>query len=198
MLNSCSPVKGLKKTSYDKPLSTNNSVLSQHYNTALYKAGIAIFDNYYSGLFFIKNIQDKKMANIVFMSEFGLSFMDMKFENNAIQTNNVQEFLNRKAIISNMENFFLALFMDISEINNTDIFVDDTNAIKVIKFKQNSSRYYYFCNQDNKIERIIQKKRGRAKLEISLKYNNEELPSEIKFENKRIKLRMELELVRLN
>ncbi len=198
IVNSCSPVRGLKETHKPKQTHEDRSVLNKNYKNALFKAGISIFNNYYSGLFFIKQNYDEQTANIVFMSEFGLSFMDLTFSNNDVKTNNIQEFLNRKHIIRTFENIFVILFINSSKQENTKTYTNTEQTIKVSKIKRNSSRYYYFCNQDNNIEKIIERKRSRTNLELVLKYEESDLPKEIIIESKRIDFIMNLELVRIN
>jgi hypothetical protein len=191
----CSPTKGLKKI--DKAY-TQSSVMGNDFNTALYQTSITLYSNYFSGLFFFKNYPNEDAFHIVSMSEFGLSFLDMKYENGDMTLNNIQGFLNRKQLIKILKNNLEILFIDTEKILDKEIFEDSEKFVKVIKFKHKSSRYYYFCNRDNKITKIVERSRGRERLSIFFEYNQTEIPSKIVFKNKGIKLKMELDLVRVN
>lgn len=194
-VNSCSPIKGLKRTeTADNGFLQQQSVLGKEFNNLLFRANIEFHKNKFSGLVFIKNNIEKDLFNIVLMSEFGLSLMDMTYQEQSIKTNNIQGFMDKRVVRNRIEDSFYLILSEFG-VQEYQLFVSGEKQTKVIKIRDKFNRYYYFCNQDNKFHRIVKRKFGKNRLEASLEYDNGGLPVRIVFESKSYQYRMELELL---
>ncbi|MEN8121053.1 MAG: hypothetical protein ABFS35_11925 [Bacteroidota bacterium] len=191
-LNGCLNTKSLTKEKNSTP-SNISAVLGKGYNTALYKAKIDVRDKHFSGLFFFKKITGSSFR-IVFLSEIGLNLLDMEYKNSSFKIIRCQDFLNKKIILNTLKNDF-KLLIDVPPNNNkNDIYKNSNNQISLIKIKDNSKKYYYFCAPDKKISKIIQVD-GFKHIEVLIQKYNNSLPQEIEINHKRIKLKLKLSLI---
>ena len=195
----CSPVWQLEK------VKTNNdtvfmpdAVIGKDFSTLLYKADIELLGSFYSGLLFVKYDSLQNAHFIVAMSEFGLSFLDMTFTKGEIEINNIQPFLDRRAVKKNLKNSFRILLTDLATFSNTRLYQDAERGINVFKIKDKSGRYYYFCNEQNKTDKIIRRLWGRNRQTISINYNSKQYPQSIVLVNEGINFSMELNLLKAN
>ncbi len=197
-LNACSPTIGLKAVrdaeNRDFPAPP---IAGKDFSTALYKTSISINKHYHTGIFLIKNNPVEKSFNIVLLSEFGLNLIEMRFKNDEIEIISCQDFLNHKIFTNNLKHSFEAILLDYRQCTNKKLYSDNENNIKVLKLKNKSSRYYYFCNQNNYIYKIVKKSILRKNLNIKIEFAESIVPKKIMFINEGIKMRMEMDLIKI-
>ncbi len=194
LLYGCVDTKNLSKEKSSAPFVTN-AVLEKGYNTALYRAQIDIGDKHFSGLFFFKTYADSTYR-IIFLSEFGINFLDLEYKNHTFELKNCIEFLNKKVIVNTLMSDFKLLIDVPRNIRKKYVYTNAAYQLSLIKLKEKSKKYYYFYTPDKKVSRIIQVK-GFKHIEVLIhKYNNE-IPQKIEINHKRINLNIKLKLIEL-
>jgi hypothetical protein len=174
------------------PIST---VLENGYNTALYKAKIDVENNHISGLIYFKIVSESSYR-IIFMSEFGLNLLDYEYKNNSFELISCKDFLNKKIILNAIKND-IKLLIDLPKNNDKkSIYKNPKSQISLVKIKEKLNRYYYFFNQEKEAIRIIQTK-GLKHIEITFDEYDNEIPKKIEIYHKRIKLGINLNLIKL-
>ncbi len=192
-LNGCVSIKNFEK---EKNLSSGlSAVLDDGYKTALYRTTIDIGSKHFSGLFYFKTFSDTSYR-IIFMSEFGLSMLDMEYKNNAFKTVSCQEFMDKKVIINTLQND-LKLLIDLPKDTSKKQTYKSTNSKTTLtKIKNRSKRYYYYYTQNGEILKIIQTKCLKH-VEILIPEYKNNIPQKIEIYHKRIKLSIKLRLIKL-
>jgi len=113
-----------------------------------FKAAISILGDYYSGLVLIKEMPSDSSVRVVFLSELGLNLMDMSYRNDEFEMISVQEFLNRRSILTTLQNDFRCLLLDLSEIKEFSVHSSDDGLSDVLKFRHKKQRYRYSYHKD--------------------------------------------------
>lgn len=112
-----------------------------------FKASITILGEYYSGLVVIKEMPADSAVRVVFLSELGLTLMDMAYRNDEFEVVSIQEFLNRRSILTSLQNDFRCLLLNLSEIKKFSVYSSDDGLSDVLKFKHKKQRYRYSCHK---------------------------------------------------
>lgn len=191
-LGGCVSTKNLNKANDIYSLPT--AVLGSGYNTALYKAKIEVSDQYFSGLFYFKALEDSSFR-IVFLSEIGLNLLDLEYKNNTFKTIKCQEFINKDVILNTLKNDIKLLIDSPKDNVRPTVFKTEDEQIALIKVKDKTKRYYFY-GEDKKLSRIIQKK-GLKHIEVILPEYNNAIPQKIDIRHKRIKLSIGLKLLKV-
>ena len=191
---SCTTSKGLIKEK-DNISFVVKPLLQGEYNTALYKSKIDIGKKHFSGLFYFKAQKDSMSYRIVFLSEFGLNLLDLEYKNHEFIIKNCKEFLNRKIIINTLQKD-LELLISKPLGENRHIYKDTNNKIAMVKWHKILKKYDYFYSSQ-KLYKIIAKQ-NFGYIEVKADNYKTEIPENIEIYNKRINLKIKLNLIRLN
>lgn len=190
---SCGPTRHLTKTNaeahtFQPPLND--------YSTALYKAHIKVGNMAFSGLFYFKKDTDG-LQRIIFLSELGLTFLEMVYEENSFKVNKCQDFIDSKTILSNFMND-LQLLID-QPVSPTKLakYENENGNLAVVKFRSRKKKHFYFYEENGELGKIVQKK-GLRHVEIDLQNGEKNVPQKIEVKHKRIKLYIKLKLLRTN
>jgi len=151
---SCSTTKGLEEQLnheeilLEKSSILNNAILNSEDNSLLFKTRIKVYKRDYSGLFLIKKIASDSSTHILFLSEIGLSILDLKYKNDEFELVGVKDFMNKPKIIKTIQSDFRMLVQDLNAISEYTIKENKTDSSLVLKFKHKSQRYAYFYGPD--------------------------------------------------
>lgn len=163
LIYSCSASKGLEdQLSHEeiligKPSTLNIPILNNEYNSLLFKSRIKVFKRDYSGLFLIKTIASDSSTHILFLSEIGLSILDLKYKNDEFELVGVKDFMNKPKIIKTIQNDFRMLVQDLNAISDYSVKENKSDSSQVLKFKHKSQRYAYFYGPDAGLYKIWRK-----------------------------------------
>jgi hypothetical protein len=193
ILNSCSVTKNYSRVK--KPDKQVIAVLSSGYTTALYKTSIDIGSNHFSGLFYFKKLDEEKYR-IVFMSELGLNLLEFEYDKGSFTTINVQEFLNKKALLNTLQNDLKLLIQSPADSEKQKIFEHKSNPQVLIKIKSNSKRCYYFYNPNNELENMVQKT-AFNKVEFGIFKTTQTVPEKIEIHHKIMDIHIDLNLIKV-
>ncbi len=127
--------------------------------TLLFKAAIRIFGDYYSGLVLIKPMPADSAIHVVFLSELGLNLMDLAYRNDEFTVVSVQDFLNRRSILSTLQDDFRCLLLDLSLIEDYSLRSSKDGVSEMLKFRHKRQRYLYGYH-DLTGPDLIRKKKG--------------------------------------
>ncbi len=137
----------------------------------LFKANIGLFKEHYSGLFLIKEMPDSS-THIVFLSELGLSLMDLRYQDDQFEVVSVQEFLNKASILKTLENDFRTLLLDLSAIESYSLSKTEAgDPSEVLKFRHRKEKYTYFHLAERGTYKITRKKGLFRSVEFNIEYN---------------------------
>ncbi len=190
---SCGPTSQLTKAdtnthTFEPPI--NN------YSTALYKAHIKVGKMAFSGLFYFKK-NEKGEQRIIYMSELGLTFLEMSYSDASFQVNKYQDFIDSKPILRNFMSDLQLLIDEPASPKRIKAYENRAGDIALVKFRNKKKKNFYFYGEKNILEKIIQKK-GLKHVEIRLKSKKNEVPQLIEIKHKRIKLHIKLKLLKTN
>ena len=185
-LFSCSSTKELTLYEPDDGSSIQKfSPLGNLSEPMLFKARIRLFKDQHSGLFLIKRIPGCASTHVVFMSELGLSLLDLEYREDEFEVVSVQEFLNQPALLRTLQEDFRTLLLDLSAIETYTVKRDITESTEILEFKHKSQKYTYYLKGSSGTYRVQRKKglfekvdfdiRGEDELKIGIAHKGDRL-----------------------
>lgn len=174
----------------------DSKLLNQPYNTVLYKAGVEAYGRYFSGIYLFKQMPDTSFR-IVMLSEFGLNFFDFSYKNKEFKVENCQEFLNKPILLKMMQKDLRLLLSEIDHPVKVKSITKKGHDGQVIKFKNNSDKYYYFYNLNGKLEKVVIKESLFSKANILIDSYEGDIPKKISIDRNRQKLKISLTLLKI-
>jgi len=109
----------------------------------LFKAGLNVLGDYYSGLVLIKDVKEDSAIHVVFLNELGLTLLDLAYRKDEFEVQSVQDFLNRSSILKTLQKDFRCLLLDLSLIEKFKVKSGDDGVTESLKFRHKSQRYTY-------------------------------------------------------
>ena len=109
----------------------------------LFKAGLNVLGDYYSGLVLIKDVKEDSAIHVVFLNELGLTLLDLAYRKDEFEVQSVQDFLNRSSILKTLQKDFRCLLLDLSLIEKFKVKSEDDGVTESLKFRHKSQRYTY-------------------------------------------------------
>jgi hypothetical protein len=125
----------------------------------LFKTRINLRRDQYSGLFLIKQVEADTSVRIVYLSELGLSLMDLSYKEDEFEIMKIQDFLNRPLMLKMVEEDFRTLLLDLSAVVPFTEDPGEDVSPGMLKFKHKSQRYRYYYGKGT-IPHRIDRKRG--------------------------------------
>lgn len=119
----------------------------------MYKTGIELKDQYYSGILVIKNLEGNGYR-VVFMNELGMKFFDFEINRNYFKVHHCFESFNRKSFLKILEDDFKVFFGLCNIRNGTDLLFSPEEDLTVHLFRDHGKVYYYVSNTTGRLERI--------------------------------------------
>ena len=111
--------------------------------TLLFKAGLNVLGDYYSGLVLIKDVKEDSAIHVVFLNELGLTLLDLSYREDEFEVQSVQDFLNRSSILKTLQKDFRCLLLDLSLIEKFKVKSEENGVTETLKFRHKSQRYTY-------------------------------------------------------
>ncbi|MEN8157079.1 MAG: hypothetical protein ABFS10_09015 [Bacteroidota bacterium] len=171
LTGSCSPAGKVTieedpagKVTVDAPPSDNGitrfSPLEPFSEPLLFKANISLFKKSYSGLIFIKKVAVDSTTHVVFLSELGLSLLDLAYKEDCFEVVRVQEFLNRPPVLESMKRDFRTLLLDLSAIESYSLKREEGagGSEEILRFSHRRERYTYHLTENRGVTLIRRKK----------------------------------------
>ncbi len=190
LLFSCSlpTTKGyLEQASLDKNI--RNNYFSSEETDYVYKAKINIYNKNFGGILIIKKT-GADQHRIVFTTEFGNKIFDFVITNDSFKVNYIVDELNKKLIISTLQNDFKILVQqDVMVVKQFD------SIAKIIYqtiFDKKYDLYYFFLKENQTLFKIIKSSKTKEKvifdfLEV---YNNRLTKIDILHQNFKLKIHL--------
>jgi hypothetical protein len=155
----------------------------------LFKTGIDLGKNHFSGLFLVKPTGADEVR-ILFLSELGLNLLDMHYSNGQFEVVSVKEFLNRKTLLKTLQNDFRSLLLDLSgpELRATGK-QQPAGEEKSWKFSERRSRYRLTCRADGSMH--ARRRSGLCKRTDITSFSQDEL-QRVTIRHRGIRLQLDL------
>ena len=171
------------------------SVFNDGFNKVLFKAQIQLYNKYFSGLLFIKSIENNTIR-IVFVTEIGIKIFEFEFINNDFNVHYCLEMFNKKVILKTLEKDIKLLLMNNLVDEKVKIFEDKKSKNKVYKLKKNGQSNYYFIDKETSNLIKIENSSGIfRKVIIELNDYKDGFPNKINIVYPGIKLNIQLKLI---
>lgn len=180
---------------------TRFSPLAPMEGPLLFKAAISIFGDYYSGLVLIKQMPADSAIHVVFLSELGLNLMDLSYRDDKFTVVSVQEFLNRRSILSTLQSDFRCLLLDLSLIEDYTLSSSKDGLGEMLKFRHKGQRYFYSCHSVSGPSSIRKKKGLFGRVDFSISKANADMQAEenmLKIGIRHRGVRLKIDLTELN
>lgn len=191
--NFCNAQKDiLQKTDISKLI-----ILDDNYNSMLFKTGVKFFNKYFSGLVLIKNNNADTAIHVIFMTEFGLTLLDLKYKNDDFNVVTENNFFANELIVDAMKENFRIILQNLTYINEFDIRQLKDGKSK-ITFSHLSNKYSYFCNSSFKVNKIKYRKDIFKTIKVKISRNENMEPNNILFNRKLINLSIDLNLLKIS
>jgi hypothetical protein len=184
---------GYKKLSHKERVQFQELSVFGDEQSILYKTNIEVARKSFSGLIYFKFVNDST-KRIVFLSEFGLTFLDVAYFNREFEIIKCQKFLDRDALLKTFINDMRLIIEmpELSKINVKQKRLD--SALKQYRFKTSFGKFEYLVNENNKVIKIEQK-RFLGNVLFEFDYDNEMLCREIRGKHKNIGLLINLKRI---
>ncbi len=179
--SSCSSAKDFTTDAKEiqQPLTGGNK-------TALYKAKMKVFGNFFSGLVLFKYNKENNDYNIVLLTEVGLTLCEFYCENNQIEVRKASSLFQSKMAQKTLAEDFGYLIYEIGKIKEVSEGI-----------YKNSDKVKYSLGKEDQVSKI-RKRRLINGIIIDLDNYKNGVPSNIKFKHRGIKFNMELSLLKVS
>ncbi len=179
--SSCSSAKDLVSGNKDieQPLTGGNK-------SALYKAKMKVFGNFFSGLVLFKYNKKNNDYNVVLLTEVGLTLCEFYCVDNQIEVRKASSLFQSKMAQKTLAEDFGYLLYELGAVKEV------TEGVY-----KNADKIKYTLGAENKVERI-RKRRLINGIIVDLENYKQGVPSNIKFKHRGIKFNMELSLLKVS
>ena len=198
LLSSCSPriLKDFRKT---ESLLVERADFYPFFPSAdtthLFNMQIDFRKNHFSGLLLIKSLQPD-VYRIVFNTHFGMSVFDFEFDKSDFRVHYCMEALNKKNVITLLENDFRTLlFLNLeTDRNFPKIYSNEKNpTLEIYK----NDKFYYLKDNENETLISIEAPHFFSSLSYGFTDYIDRFPSIIRIKHSRVGIKMQLEKVYL-
>ena len=172
------------------------SVFNNGFNKVLFKTQIQLYNKYFSGLLFIKSIEDNT-KRIVFVTEVGIKIFEFEFRDEHLEVYHCLEMFNKKSILKTLEKDINLLLMNDLSADKVNIFKSKKSGHKVYKLKKNNqnNNYYYIDTESGNLIKIENSSAIFRKVIIELNDYKDGFPNKINIVHPGIKLNIQLKLI---
>jgi len=174
-----------------------NSVLGVDYNSMLYKVRISFRSYNFSGLILLKNQVQDTSTHVVFMSEFGLTLLDVKYKNDYFELVSSKEFFNDPRLINVIKDDFRVLLQNLEYVQDYRISGTKTPEVKKLKFAHLSSRFIYLYAPGFFVEKATKRINMLKVVHVDIVRNELHAPKIIRFTHRGFSLKIDLELINI-
>jgi hypothetical protein len=183
---SCSPLKGYRKTGVVLPADKTLSPFTELSKPVLYRAEIDIAKNHFSGLLFVKKLEES--TRLTFVTEMGMSIFDFEIKDQQIRLISIMEGLNKPALVKVLSEDMQRIFV------GNHFSSEEFKKENELAYRQTSSpRYYYLLGEDKTLDKLIVKGRLTKKAIARYGYTQEKIPQTIHYQRKGlVKIRINL------
>jgi hypothetical protein len=161
-------------------------------NRILFRAHVDIYRNHLGGLMLIKPVNEKGFR-VLFITEVGIKIIDMEFLNNGdFKLHYCLDALNRKSVLETLKNDMGLILMPIPEDSRIKMMKDRRTGNTVIKSKNKNGLTYYFLEEQNRVNRIMQKDGWIKRANMAIYSNNSTAIDSIHISHSPVKLNIYL------
>lgn len=169
-------------------------VLGAAYDSYLYKARIAFKEHRFSGLVLIKQLPSDDAIHTVFMSEFGLTLLDVRYRDDVFTVVSGKDFLQDPRLLKVIFNDFRLLLQDFSLVSGLDS--EDWEAGEKLKFRHLGGTFIYRFQEGFEVEEAVWRRGLFPHVRMRLERNEERRARSIRFRHRGLPLTVEMDLLK--
>lgn len=173
------------------------TVLGVEYNSLLYKTSITFREHAFSGLLFFKKQEADSSTHIVFLSEFGLTMLDIKYKNDQFEVVSAKEFFNHPQLLQLVFDDFRILIQDLEKIEKVKFSTVHRQKLNKLKFRHFSNTFIYLYESDFLVKQATWRKNMLRVVKVSIERNSDRQPQSIRFTHRGINLVVSMNLLNL-
>lgn len=193
-LISCSPASGHKFVRSEIVTPKEVQPIIDQNNSLLYKAKIDLYNNHFSGLIILKQL-DAAVSHLTFVTEIGMKMFDFEIRDTSFTLVYVFEPLNKPKILTLLKSDMKLILLQHLFNKEAALFKKKEDYVYKVK---DDFRYYYVLNKASKTVKTIKKKGVLCtKVKTYYFYNDNLQASRIKLKHKGL-IRLKIELNNLN
>lgn len=162
----------------------------------LFQSSISIFRNNYTGLLFIKPLDESR--RILFITETGIKIFDMEFfKTGDFKVHYLLEAMNRKSVVNTLGNDLSLMIYNIADNDAVKIMKDKKDGRLVVRSKDKTgNRYCIIDDETGKVADLIRTGILTNKVKIKFYSGTGILPDSIDISHCNLKL--DIQLTRIN
>ncbi len=173
------------------------NILAPDYNSILFKAWLEYRQYDFSGLVLLSKTEESSATHIVFMTEFGLTMLHLKYLNDEFLVVDCKELFDNKRLINSLKSAFRLVLQDFNFINQYNLSENDNDMTKVLSYIHLSHKYIYNLQRTTDRVHIKKKRFIFTKLEAEIIQNSVRMPQKIAIKNSSGSLSINMELIEI-
>lgn len=173
---------------------SNDSLLSvfpKSFTKALYKARLDVYGNYFTGMFFLKSMEDSSYR-INFINEFGMKFFDIEYKNEKFKLIYCFEKFNNSILLNTLETDIRYMLQKKYKRFAKKIYCDDINKETIIQLGKD---FYFTKTNSSTISKIEHCGSFKKKMELIPSNYKNGFPSSLHYQHFNIKFAMQLDII---
>lgn len=163
-----------------------------NYRQALYKANISFYNTTISGLLLFKYNEKVNEYNVVILSEVGLNIMEFKYSEGKSELVSCKSFIDKPSAIEILKSD-LGLLVESIPVQDY-MYYSGKDSLAALKNKSGKRRLYYL-QEANQIVKVVSKESALMPSVVTASDYSNGIPKDITIKHKRIKLKIELQLL---
>jgi hypothetical protein len=180
-LTGCLPTRGYKSAGQLGATDVKVSGILKDHTASIYKTNIRVLRKDYSGLLIFKHT-DSVTTRISFVTEVGMKMFEYEIKNHQPKLTYVFAPLNKQKILKLLEKDLQLILLEDLSGHDAQIFKKDSS--KIYKVETGPFRRYYFSDQKNKIEKVVERKRICKTTFVTYMFGDSLRPQQILLKNK--------------
>ncbi|WP_146697678.1 hypothetical protein [Geofilum rhodophaeum] len=171
-----------------------SGVLGAAYDSYLYQARIGFKAHRFSGLILIKRLPSDGSIHTVFMSEFGLTLLDVRYRDDEFTVVSGKDFLQDPRLLKVLFNDFRLLLQDFSQVPGLDS--QQWVLGEKLKFRHHGGTFVYRFQQGFEVKEAVWRRGLFPHVRMKLERNEAQQVQNIHFGHRGLPLRVEMNLVK--
>ncbi len=173
------------------------TVLGVAYNSMLYKTSISFREYAFSGLVLFKKQEMDSSTHIVFMSEFGMTMLDIKYKNDQFEVVSAKEFFSHPKLLEVIFDDFRILLQDLDRVEKARFSTTCKEKTNKLKFRHFSDTFIYLYQSDFLVKQAKWRKNMLRVVKVQFERNAAGQPQTMNFIHRGVSLVVNMELLNL-
>lgn len=173
------------------------TIVGVEYNSMLYKTAITFRDYAFSGLVLFKKQEMDSSIHVVFMSEFGMTMLDIKYKNDVFEVVSAKEFFSHPKLLEVIFDDFRILLQDLQSVKKVRFSTTCKKKTNKLKFRHFSDTFIYLYASDFLVKQATWRKNMLRVVKVQIDRNANNQPQTVSFTHRGVSLVVNMELLNL-